>query len=207
MEKALIKNIIFDLGNTLIFFDYSRFFNGVSSYHPHLPDDLVLNYFRDNRLDIHIGKGRMTVKDAFRDLKKRHDLSISFSDFHDLYRDIFWENTDMKNLIEQKLLSSGLNLFMLSNVDASHINYINKKYPFVNHIKKRVLSYKVDSIKPEKKIYRHLIKEMKIIPEESVFIDDLKQNIAAAEELGINGIHYTSHKKFLKEFSRLTGIK
>jgi putative hydrolase of the HAD superfamily len=202
----MIKNIVFDLGNTLVYFDYTYFFEGVSKLENNLSPSKLKKYFAENRLDIHIGTGKTNIKESFKRLKKKHDLSIGFNDFHNLYCDIFWENTEMKDFLENKLLDSGFKLFMLSNTDSSHINFINSNFPYVKHIKKRVLSYKVNSVKPDKKIYRHLLQKMKINPEESVFIDDLKQNIAAAEGFGLKTIHYTSHKKFLKEFRKFTGV-
>ena len=110
----------------------------------------------------------------------------------------------MKNFLENNLLNSGYRLYMLSNVDASHINFIDKNFTYVKNVKKRILSYKVRAVKPEKKIFKELINKYKILPEESIFIDDLKSNILAARELGFNAIQYTSHKRFLKEFNKLT---
>jgi FMN phosphatase YigB (HAD superfamily) len=206
LSDVRIKNIVFDLGNTLVFFDYEYFFDGVYKLERKLKPATLKKYFRDNRLDIHIGTGRTNIRDSFRKLKKKHDLSIGFDDFHTLYCDIFWENTKMKHFLEDKLLDSGLKLFMLSNVDSSHINFINNNFPYVRHIKRRVLSYKVNAVKPEKKIYRHLIDTMNLNPAESLFIDDLKPNIIAAVSLGFNTIHYSSHNKFLKEFRDITGL-
>ncbi|MBK6504860.1 MAG: HAD family phosphatase [Ignavibacteria bacterium] len=206
MPDGEIKNIVFDLGNTLVYFDYSSFFEGVSRLENKLSPEKLMKYFTDNRLDIHLGTGKTNIRESFKSLKKKHGLSITFADFHDLYCNIFRENTEMKEFLENKLLDSGFKLFMLSNTDSSHINFINKNFPYVKHIKKRVLSYKVNSVKPDKRIYKYLITKMNISPEESIFIDDLKPNIAAAEEFGLKTIHYTSHKKFLREFRKLTGV-
>lgn len=207
MPGREIKNIIFDLGNTLVYFDYSYFFEGVYKLDRKLKPAMLKKYFRDNRLDVHLGTGRITVRESFRKLKKKHDLRIGFGDFHELYCDIFWQNNEMKKFLEDKLLDSKFRLFMLSNTDSSHINFINKNFPYVKHIRRRILSYKVNSIKPEKKIFRHLTERMSIVPEESVFIDDMKPNILTARQLGFNAIHYTSHRKFLKEIGDIAGIK
>jgi len=93
---------------------------------------------------------------------------------------------------------------MMSNVDSSHINFIDRNFPYVKHIKKRVLSYKVRTVKPSKKIYKHILEKHCLNPNETVFIDDLKTNILAAKTHGMNTIHYTSHKRFLREFNKLT---
>ena len=40
-------------------------------------------------------------------------------------------------------------------------------------------------------------------PDESVFIDDMRENVLAAASLGIYAFHFTSAEDLLAEFSRL----
>lgn len=185
-------------------FDYCYFYDGVALLEKKLNARKLKRYFVENKFDIRIGSGRLNIKQAFKILKKKFNLRISYADFYYLYCDIFWENQAMKNFLENKLLDSNYKLFMLSNVDSSHINFIDHNFPYVKNIKKRVLSYKAKAVKPGKKIYAHTIEKFKIDPEESIFIDDLKKNILSAKNFGFNTIHYTSHKKFLREFNKLT---
>ncbi|MEO8665820.1 MAG: HAD-IA family hydrolase [Ignavibacteria bacterium] len=203
MPASKIKNIILDLGNTLVYFDYCYFFDGVARLEKKVHARKFKKYFTDNQLDLKIGCNRIDIKKAFRILKKKFGLKISYADFHYLYCDIFWENSHMKNFLENKLLDSNYKLFMLSNVDSSHINFIDHNFPYVKHVRKRVLSYKIKSIKPDKKIFRYLIDKYDIKPEESIFIDDLKKNILTAKAMNFNTIHYTSHKRFSAEFAKL----
>lgn len=193
-----------------MFFDYSHFYKGIEKSEDNednednIDETKLKNYFTENDFDLKIGSGKLNINQAYNILKKEFDLKIKYTEFFNLYRDIFRENTEMKNFLETRLLDSEYNLYMLSNVDASHINFVDKHYPYVKHVKKRILSYKVRSIKPEKKIFRELIKKFKLDPVECLFVDDLKNNILTAGEFGFNTIHYTSHKKFLKEFDKLT---
>lgn len=206
MTSPKLKNIIFDLGNTLVYFDYCYFYDGVARLEKRTNAGKLKKYFKDNKVDIKIGCNRQDIKQLFKEMKKKFNLKIGYSDFHYLYCDIFWENTQMKNFIENKLLDSKYKLFMLSNVDSSHINYIDHNFPYVKHIKKRVLSYKVRTVKPSKKIFKHILEKHRLNPDETVFIDDLKTNIVAAKSHGLNTIHYTSHKRFLREFNKLTKL-
>lgn len=203
MPSGKIKNIILDLGNTLVYFDYCYFYDGVAKLEKKVNARKFKKYFVDNKFDIKIGSGKIDIKKAFKILKKKFGLKIGYSDFYYLYCDIFWENSGMKSFLENKFAESKYKLFMLSNVDSSHINFIDNNFPYVRLIKKRVLSYKAKTVKPDKKIYKHLLKKFQIVPEETVFVDDLKKNILAARTLNFNAIHYTSHKKFLREFNKL----
>lgn len=204
MPPPKIKNIVLDLGNTLVHFDYCYFYDGVAKLEKNLNARKFKKYFVDNEIDLKLGSNKLGIEQAFRLLKKKFNLRIGFADFRYLYCDIFWENTPMKNFLENKLLDSGYKIYMLSNVDASHINFIDKNFPYVRHVKKRILSYRAKTIKPGKKIFRHLMQKTGIKPAETIFIDDMKANILTAKELGFNAIHYTSHKRFQKEFNKLT---
>jgi len=206
LPSGKIKNIILDLGNTLVYFDYCYFYDGVAKLEKNVNARKLKKYFTDNKFDTKIGSGKLNIKQAFKILKKKFNLRISYADFYYLYCDIFWENTAMKNFLENKLLDSKYRLFMLSNVDSSHINFVDNNFPYVKNVKKRILSYKVKCIKPDRKIYNHVLNRFNIDPVESIFIDDLKNNILTAKAFGFNTIHYTSHKRFLKEFQKLTSL-
>lgn len=207
METPALKNIIFDLGNTLVYFDYCYFYDGIARLEKKVYAGKLRKYFIENKFDVLIGSNKINIKQAFRILKKKFSLRIGYSDFYFLYCDIFWENTQMKNFLENKLLDSEYRLFMLSNVDASHINFIDNNFPYVKQIRKRVLSYKVKAVKPGKKIFRHILEKYSLVPGETLFIDDLKANVLAARTHGLNTIHYTSHNRFLREFNKLTKKK
>ena len=207
MTPLKIKNIIFDLGNTLVYFNYCYFYDGVAHLEKRINANKLRKYFINTKLDTKIVSNRLDIKQLFKKMKKKFNLKIGYADFHFLYCDIFWENPHMKNFIENKLLDSKYKLFMLSNVDSSHINFIDHNFPYVKHIKKRVLSYKVRAVKPSKKIYKHILEKHRLNPHETIFIDDLKTNILAAQTHGLITIHYTSHKRFLREFNKLTKSK
>ncbi|MEP7147157.1 MAG: HAD-IA family hydrolase [bacterium] len=203
MPASKIKNIVLDLGNTLVYFDYCYFFDGVARLEKRVNARKFKKYFADNKFDSKICGNRLNIKQAFRLLKKKFDLRISYSDFHYLYCDIFWENSQMKNFLENKLLDSNYKIYILSNIDSSHINFIDHNFPYVRLVRKRILSYKIMAIKPDKKIFRYLTQKYNIKPEESIFIDDVKLNILSAKSLNFNTIHYTSHKRFTGEFNKL----
>ena len=58
-------------------------------------------------------------------------------------------------------------------------------------------------VKPQKRIFKYTLEKFNLVPEETVLVDDMKENTISAKALGIKTIHYTNHKKFTSEFSRL----
>jgi FMN phosphatase YigB (HAD superfamily) len=57
--------------------------------------------------------------------------------------------------------------------------------------------------KPSPAIYHRALREVAATPGETIFIDDLHENVLAAANLGINAFHFTSADDLLGEFSRL----
>ncbi len=200
MENPKIKNIIFDLGNTLIFFDHGYFYDGLANIEKGLNANKLKKFICDKRLDVKINTGRITSKEFFKAIKKKFNIKTSYTDFIYLYSDVFWENKPMIKLLENLIEDKKYKIFLLSNTDPAHFNFILKNFPSINLIKNKILSYKMKSAKPEKRIYTDMIKKYNIVPKSTVFIDDIKSYLLAANKLNFNTIHYTSHNAFLKKF-------
>ncbi|MBN1634643.1 MAG: HAD-IA family hydrolase [Ignavibacteria bacterium] len=203
MKKVCVKNIIFDLGNTLIYYDYEYFYEGVSRLEKKLNTGKLKSFIKEKNLGNKLCKGTLQPKDFFRILKRKFDLKIGYDDFIYLYSDIFWVNTRMKNFLEKIVNIKRFKVFLLSNTDPVHMNFVNKNFPFIKIIKNKVLSYKVGLLKPQKKIFEYIVKKYNLNKNETVLIDDLPVNIKVAVKYGLHGIKYTTHKKFLSEFTRI----
>jgi putative hydrolase of the HAD superfamily len=203
LGKVKIKNIIFDLGNTLVYYDHNCFFDGVARFERKFKVNYFQNYIKSKKLDITLATGKINHIEFYSILKKKFNLKISYEDLLSIYNDVFWENTDMKKFLSRISDSKRFKLFMLSNTDSAHIKYINEKFTYIDTIKKRILSYNVKLMKPDKRIYEYVIKKYKLRPEKTLYIDDLKENVLAAKSKGMKSIQYTTHNNFLKKFNKL----
>mgnify|MGYP000858773011 CR=1 FL=1 len=203
MTDTKIKNIIFDLGNTLVYFDFNYFYDGVARLEKKLNPAAMKRFISEKKLADKLCKGTLNHKEYFRILKKKFNLKIGFNDFIYLYCDIFWSNNSMKGFLEKLSRTKRFRLYLLSNVDSYHINFIDKNFPFVRLLKNRVLSYKTGSIKPQRKIFLEALRKFRINREETVLIDDMKDNCESARKIGINAIQYKSHKVFLNQFTKI----
>lgn len=91
-----------------------------------------------------------------------------------------------------KLKAKGYRLFLLSNTIDIHWDYcVEKLFPYQGHnvedyFEKVFLSQRLHLSKPDARIYEEVIRQAAIVPEESLFIDDLQENCIAAENLGIH---------------------
>ena len=56
-----------------------------------------------------------------------------------------------------------------------------------------VISGEVGMRKPEPEIFAHVLDLLGVRAEETVFVDDLRQNVEAADALGLVGVHHTTY--------------
>jgi putative hydrolase of the HAD superfamily len=69
-----------------------------------------------------------------------------------------------------------------------------------------VLSGEVGMRKPEEAIFRHAAEALGLAPEECVFIDDMKANVAAAQACGMIGVLHTETGATAKALQDLFGV-
>ena len=65
-----------------------------------------------------------------------------------------------------------------------------------------IISGKEKLVKPDVQIYKLAVNRFNLIPEETVFIDDKKENIEAANKLGFLTIHLTDPEIIIHEINR-----
>jgi putative hydrolase of the HAD superfamily len=199
----LIKNIIFDLGNVLVNVEYQRFIDKLKLYG--VDDDTYKNFFKGAHYRL-LGyeSGEISTEDFIKKCISGLNIDMSFKEYADAFNDMFSEIPQMSNLV--KLLKSNYHykLYLLSNTSPLHFDYITEKFQYINLLDNFALSYKLKSLKPEDNIYIRAIQHLNIIPEESLFIDDLEENCAGAEKFGIKTICYNknNHSDFESKFSK-----
>jgi putative hydrolase of the HAD superfamily len=66
-----------------------------------------------------------------------------------------------------------------------------------------VISAEVGLTKPDPHIYRLALAKLGARPEESVFIDDVPANVAAARSIGMAGIEFVQPEKVLEELKQV----
>ena len=66
-----------------------------------------------------------------------------------------------------------------------------------------VLSWEVGSAKPQRRIFEALIETLRLNPQEILLIDDVAANIAAAKDLGLQGLLFTDAETLRSDLSDL----
>jgi putative hydrolase of the HAD superfamily len=93
---------------------------------------------------------------------------------------------------QQRLKEHGLLTAILSNMGDSVLASIERTFDWLPRFDVLVWSYQLGMAKPDPAIYRHVLRELRVLPEETLFLDDKLINIEAALALGMKAIQFST---------------
>jgi putative hydrolase of the HAD superfamily len=186
-----IKNIIFDLGGVIINLDIEK---TIAEFNK-ICDVKFEDYYtqaKQSELFNQLDKGAISEEDFFEKLRK--EIRYNGNDEKLFYA---W-NAMLLDIPEKRLdvlvkAKQQYNTFLLSNTNETHVKIFERNLylehgvkNFEDYFDKVYYSCRMNMRKPDKEIFEFVLKENKLIPEETVFIDDSIQHVKGAGECGIN---------------------
>jgi HAD superfamily hydrolase (TIGR01509 family) len=184
-----IKLITFDLGNVLVHVDHMQFCRRLAVLTPLAPE-AIYNFVFNSSLEPEYDTGKITSQEFYEYIVAQFKVAVDFESFARWWNSLFSPMPEMEEVV--KKLAEKYPLFLLSNTNALHFDYIFNNYPILKHFTRLILSYKIGSRKPEKGIYQYLIQQSGVLPEQILFIDDKMPFVTAAHEHGIQAWQFTS---------------
>lgn len=85
---------------------------------------------------------------------------------------------------------NGNRLFVLSNMHLASIAYLEREHNIWDMFEGVVISSRIQKVKPEIEIFEHLLAMYQLSAVETIFIDDIGENVAAASSTGIQTIRF-----------------
>jgi FMN phosphatase YigB (HAD superfamily) len=181
----MIKNIIFDFGDIFINLDKPATYRemdklGVSE----ISDEISAIY---NQYE----KGLMTSDDF---INFYHDkFGIKKEDLINAWNAILLDfPKERLDFLKEISASKKYRLFLLSNTNDLHIKWVQNSVgevffqEFKNSFEQFYLSHEINLRKPDSEIYEFVLNENNLIADETLFVDDLKENTDSARKLGIH---------------------
>jgi len=175
----MIRNIIFDLGNVLISFRPSEYLDK-KEYSEELKAKILSDIFHAREW-LELDNGDITIAEAIESIAERSSLTREeIAHIFNLRTDIMVPLDLNVNLLPE-LKKSGFRLYYLSNFPIDIFHEIKSGYYFFNYFDGGVISAEVRHSKPGRRIYEILLEKYSLRAEESLFIDDLEENVKAAK--------------------------
>lgn len=187
----MLKNIVFDLGNVLVKFDSNEliysFFNKRQEEVKSFYFDSLWNEYDQGLYSVEemIEKGVKQFPELELCIKK---LMYHWTEFVIPLKDNVAYIKDLKQL--------GFNVYILSNIPEDDTKYLRSLGVFDN-IDGGIFSYEYKKIKPDPEIFNILLEKYDLKSSECLFLDDRKDNVVAASNLGFETIEVKDSSKVI----------
>lgn len=182
-DTGKIKNIIFDLGNVLV----STNMEDLMAVDPDIPNDkinyIMSQWYKDEDDPIGLDEFKSIIPARLKEVSKFIPKLFEYN--------IRCVNPfDYTIPLIDKLKAAGYNVYFLSNWSKWSYELLDRyhKFDFLEKMNGGVWSWQTGCMKPNERIYRILLNKYNLNPEECVFFDDLKDNVEAANDVGIKGV-------------------
>ena len=200
----MVKNILFDMGEVLIHFD-TKYYISRLNLGTEDSDLLMQEVFRSVEW-VRLDRGSMTDDEAVESICHRLPPRL-----HASVRELVshWDMpilpVDGMEQLVRELKQKGHRIFLLSNASLRHHEYW-PRIPGSQYFDDLLVSANVRLLKPQPEIYHLACETFHILPEETIFIDDVPANIEGASQAGINGYVFRQDIPALKNWLASQGI-
>ena len=194
-----LKNVVFDCGQVLVHFEPS-YMVGVYVNDPNdkaMLEKVIFDRLYWDRLDM----GTISNEETVNEIKKRISERL-----WDVAEKIYYnwiynipEIEGMRELVNDLKIRHGVKVFLLSNISkyfAAHACELE----ILKNFDGLVMSASIGIVKPSYEIFDYLCKTYNLTPEETIFVDDRRDNIEGAEKYGIRGYLFDGDAKKLSEY-------
>jgi glucose-1-phosphatase len=203
-ESQGIRAIIFDLGNVLIPLDFERALKKIMILSGKSREE-IFEIFSQHPINAQYESGLVSTEE-FLDCTRQmylNDFGIQVQDeqIKEIFLDIFSEptiNPEFFRTLKEKYL-----LYLLSNTNVLHFEHLKEKHAFLEWFDEVFLSYNLACLKPSREIYDKVIDAIGLPADCLLFVDDMKENIEAARDAGIQGIVFRTEEQLLETMKEM----
>ncbi|MCP4458719.1 MAG: HAD family phosphatase [Cytophagales bacterium] len=185
-----INAIIFDLGGVVIDLDYDRAANQLANLSGLETGELNQLLVSSDILKT-FEVGEISENEFRQKVCELVDIQLQNDEFDRIWNSLLGVISEprVKKMLE---LKENFKTLVLSNTNAIHLRSFDKTL-FEGHgfmgvhelVHQAYYSHEIGMRKPNNNIYAHVLDDQNLSPYEVLFIDDRKDNIEAAQELGI----------------------
>ena len=198
-----MKNLVFDMGNVLIEWNSEKILQAITD------DRKLHNLLRkevfETGLWVQTDEGVKTREEMIEIVtakigeEYRNEIT-QLSRYWYKYVDVYTKVQD--RIIE--LSKNGYNIYILSNTAYTFYDLVKEGYiPAASIAKGIVLSCEEKVLKPNEKIYNILLERYNLDPHDTMFFDDLSENMWGAARCGINGFVVENERELLTYLDKL----
>lgn len=201
--KNKIKAIVFDVGGVISYEKKSK----VSKLGK-LAEKYKVNPIKFQNLRAKYSKqaliGRISAKEFQSIIVKRLKIKNKkkfVGEWERIFKNKFKVDKKVNKIINK--LSKNYTLATLTNI-TQMLDEVRIKHKVYKHFKYNITSYEYKTKKPLIKIYKILIKKLKISPHKIVYTDNHERNLLPAKKLGMKTILFKNSKQLCSDLKKLS---
>lgn len=205
MEKTDIKNLVIDFGGVLIDLDRRRCVENFKKLG--LTDvEKVLDIYHQQDFFQNYEKGLITSAEFREEIRGRIGKPVPDAEIDEAWNSFLVGIPTFKLDLLLELRRNYV-VYLLSNTNELHWQWsCRNAFPYKgfsveDYFEHIYLSFEMKKAKPDTAIFRQVLDETGILPEETLFIDDSEANCRAAETLGISTYTPMAHEDWSKIFA------
>lgn len=183
-----MKSILFDLGRVLVHYDHQRTVAAVAQYCE--ADEATVAGFMQG-LSTALGVGDLSAEVFHQRLIQEVGFTEGFARFIDLYATGIQRNDDALTYATSLQQRPDQTVGIISNTNDAHVRWLDEHLPELVEFDLVMMSNEVAIIKPDARIFELAMELLSLLPEQCLFVDDLAENVAAAQALGLAGIAHS----------------
>jgi FMN phosphatase YigB (HAD superfamily) len=187
------------MGRVLIDFDFAHFGARISRLAA-VDLDAVRVALTGGELANRYETGLLGDLDFHGEVCRRLGCHLSWDEFVRAWNSIF----DPAPILSEELiaaLAGRAQLWVVSNTNKIHFDFILERYPLMRHFRGYVLSHEVRALKPDARIFHAALERAGSRPEETLFVDDQPANVEAAKQLGLDAFQFQGVERFERELA------
>ena len=198
-----MKNLVFDMGNVLIEWNSEKILQAIT-------DDIKLqNLLRkevfETGLWVQTDEGVKTREEMIEIVSDKIGEEY-LNEITQLSR-YWYKYVDVYTKVQDRIIElskMGYNIYILSNAANTFYDLVKEGLlPATTVAKGIVLSCEEKVLKPNEKIYNILLERYNLDPHDTIFFDDLPENIWGAARCGINGFVVENESELLTYLDKL----
>lgn len=179
----MINAVIFDIGRVILPIDWSRVIASLGLT-PDEGAELGNRVATGEYYDAY-ERGDMSTEDFFKGFEKEYGLNHTEDEIRRAWMQLilppFMGIDEVLSHLKQSV-----EVYALSNTNEAHSAHFMREFEVFEHFHEVYTSHGLQARKPEKEIFEKMLALVKKVPGETLFLDDLEDNIVAARELGMN---------------------
>lgn len=174
---------LFDIGNVLLKLHFQRFHLAIlGSENAPLPADLA-------DLKDPYETGKLSDQEFVEQSLDILNHPLTSDEFVAAWKNIFSPNLPMWEVVHT-LKKQGHRLILFSNTNAIHARSFLQTYQYFNLFDHHHFSHEVGTIKPLPEFYQSAVENYNLVPGETLYLDDLPENIATGKKFGFSSWQY-----------------